>query len=451
MSIRRIIVLDIVGLSTRHFQYENRLPNITNLVKTGKVAKLIPDFPCVTCTVQASMLSGTHPNKHGVICNGYYDRKTQKTIFWGRPYTLVQTHRIWDIIKSKREDYVTAVIFWQQTMGANSDIVITPKPKHHRTGETISWCYTKPSGYYEELVKAYGDFPLMNYWGPMASINSSQWIIKAAIHTLKRFSPNLMLVYIPHLDYSAQRYGPENPRTLSELTEVDNLVGEILDALEDLKLLEETAIMLVSEYGFTDVSDAVSPNVILRDSGMLNIKLVDGKEHIDFSSTKAFAMVDHQIAHVFVSNPYIEEVRSILESADGVKEVLDEDGKREKYLDHPLSGELVAISEENRWFAYYWWNDPSKAPDFARTVDIHRKPGFDPLELFFEENTKSIPLEPKLVKGSHGYPPYSDAQKATFVLSCDNLDFSLKEEVHCTQVAPTIAKLLGIEHHFDLA
>lgn len=447
MPVRHLIVLDIVGLSTRYLRYEDQIPNITNLAKTGISAKLIPDFPCVTSTVQASILSGMHPNRHGVICNGYYDRESHKTTFWGRPSNLVQARRIWDIIKAENEDYTTAVLFWQQIMDANADIVITPKPKHLDTGETISWCHTEPAGYYEELVKAYGDFPLMNYWGPMASIKSSQWIVKAAIHTLKRFTPNLMLVYIPHLDYSAQRYGPEDPRTLSELTRVDDLVGEIIHALQDLQLSEEAAIMLVSEYGFTDVSGAVLPNVILRDNGLLDVKVVDGKEYIDFSSSKAFAMVDHQIAHIFVSKPcYIKQVRSLLESVEGIKEALDEDGKRQFHLDHPLSGELVAISETDRWFAYYWWNDPSKAPDFARTVDIHRKPGFDPVELFLEENTRSIPLEPGLVKGSHGCPPYSDDQKAAFILSCDDLSFSLEEEIHCTHVAPIMARLLGVEH-----
>jgi hypothetical protein len=120
----------------------------------------------------------------------------------------------------------------------------------------------------------------------------------------------------------------------------------------------------------------------------------------------------------------LAEVRRVVEETDGVARVLDDEGKREMGLDHERAGELVALSDPDAWFTYYWWTDDAKAPDYARTVDIHQKPGYDPAELFFDPADKYVkakaglslakkklgfrslleivPLDATVVKGSHG-------------------------------------------------
>lgn len=151
-----------------------------------------------------------------------------------------------------------------------------------------------------------------------------------------------------------------------------------------------------------------------------------GLEYLDAGASKAFAVADHQLAHVYVNDPAVlGKVKHLLEETDGIDWVLDNEGKREYHLDHDRAGELVAVAKPEAWFTYYYWLDDARAPDFARTVDIHRKPGYDPVELFIDPQIKVPPLkialkllqkklgfrylmdvislDPTLVKGSHGH------------------------------------------------
>ena len=157
------------------------------------------------------------------------------------------------------------------------------------------------------------------------------------------------------------------------------------------------------------------PNRMLREAGLLKVIETDDGEHLDFADSKAWALADHQFSHVFVqdSDPkMIKHVARLFTKQPGIAEVLTAEGLAEYRLDHPRSGDVVLISEPNSWQAYYWWHDDAKAPQFARTVDIHRKPGYDPVELFFDARTKSIPLNAKLVHGSHGAPANEPANAA---------------------------------------
>lgn len=395
------IVLDIVGLEREHLD-SGLVPNIAKIAQSGEAASLEPVFPAVTCTVQASILSGKFPRDHGIVANGLYDRDTYSVSFWEQPSFLVKAERAWDI--AKRNGAKTAALFWQNTMYASSDIVVTPRPIH-LDDKMVMWCYSKPVGYYEKLKEKFGEFDLASYWGPLASAKSSEWIANAAEYTLENERPNMLFVYIPHVDYSAQRFGKGAPQVRDDVRKADEIVGRLMGKASKMGIIDQVQFIIVSEYSFNDVKGAVPLNLVLRDAGLLSVRTIQGKEFLDFEFSKAFAMVDHQVAHIFTKDGFASEARKVLEATAGIDRVLDGEGKKKLGIDHSRSGELVAISERDRWFSYYWWHDESAAPDFARRVDIHRKPGYDPVELFFDPRTRSIPLDPSLVKGSHGRPP----------------------------------------------
>jgi predicted AlkP superfamily pyrophosphatase or phosphodiesterase len=396
------ILLDVVGLEQKHLD-SGIVPNIAKITESGQAAKLEPTFPAVTSTVQASLLSGKYPREHGIIANGLYDRSAYSVSFWEQPSSLVRAQRLWDTIKQKNSKK-TAVLFWQNTMYANSDIVVTPRPIH-LDDKMVMWCYSKPVGYYEKLKEKFGEFNLASYWGPLASSKSSEWIANAAEYTLQSERPNFLFVYIPHIDYSAQRFGKGATQVRDDLKKADEIVGRLIQKTTDLGIQEETQFTIISEYAFNDVNGAVPLNLVLRDAGLLSIRTIQEREYLDFEYSKAFAMVDHQVAHIYIKKGYEKETTAALETTAGVDRILDGKGKQELAIDHERSGELIAISARDRWFSYYWWYDESRAPDFAHKVDIHRKPGYDPVELFIDQKTKSIPLDTSLVKGSHGRPP----------------------------------------------
>lgn len=387
------------------------VPNISALAETGESAKMEPVFPSVTCTVQASILSGKYPNEHGIIANGFYDRSSHSVSFWEQPTALVQTDRVWDILKQRKKlsglhcEMKTAVLFFQNTMYANSDVIITPRPLHMGDGSMIQWCYSKPVGYYEEVKGALGEFNLATYWGPIASPKSSEWIGKAAEYTLEKSRPNVMFVYIPHIDYSAQRFSKKSVQVRDDLKRADSIVGSIVEKASKLGIKDQTEFLILSEYGFNDVSGAIPLNLKLREAGLLDTRNIGEKEYVDFEFSKAFAMVDHQIAHVYIKDGFIEKTQRVLEDIQGIDRVLLKEEKKILKIDHERSGEIIAISAKDKWFSYYWWYDAKKAPPFAGTVDIHRKPGYDPLELFFDREKNSIPFDTNLIKGSHGRPP----------------------------------------------
>jgi predicted AlkP superfamily pyrophosphatase or phosphodiesterase len=403
--IKHVILLDIVGLEINHLESGKLIPNISKIALTGEYCKLEPVFPALTSTVQASILSGKYPNEHGIISNGLYDRSKYEVSFWEQASSLVQTERIWDLMKKKIPDSRTAVLFGQHSMYSNADFIVTPRPLH-MADETIMWCYSKPPGYYENLKYKFGDFNLAHYWGPLASPESSDWIVKATLDTIEYQRPNFMFAYIPHVDYSAQKYGKNNKATQDDLKRADEFVGNIDQKVTELGMREETLLIIISEYSFNDVKSAIPLNQKLRDADLLAIRNISGKEYLDLEYSSAFAMVDHQIAHIYVKEGYETKTRKVLENISGVGRVLTSVEKRELHIDNKeRSGDLIAVSNKDSWFNYNWWYESEKAPKFTRTVDIHRKPGYDPLELFLDYDTMTISQDTKLVRGSHGLPP----------------------------------------------
>jgi predicted AlkP superfamily pyrophosphatase or phosphodiesterase len=426
--VKYIIVLDIVGLEIGHID-SNLLPNIGDIAAHGEAAKMQPVFPALTCPVQSSILSGTYPSQHGIIANGLYDRMKCEVSFWDQASALVQVDRVWDVAKknNKRASGVsspssvslgssfsslkTAVLFWQNTMYAGSDIVVTPRPLHFQDHMEM-WCYSKPIGFYDNHLKQkLGEFDLASYWGPLASSKSSEWICDAAKYTLENQRPNLMFTYIPHVDYSAQKFGKKSKQVQDDLKKADDIVGDIVDKTVQLGIHDDTQFIILSEYGFNDVKEAVPLNLRLRDENLLVTRTINEREYIDYEYSNAFAMVDHQIAHIYIKEGYLEQTKTALEDTEGVARILSGREKNDLRIDHERSGELIAISDRDKWFSYYWWYSRDKAPSFAQTVDIHRKPGYDPVELFLDPHSKSIPLDTSLVRGSHGRPADPSTQE----------------------------------------
>lgn len=442
---KKLIVINVVGLTKNLFD-NTLLPNISKIFTSGFYSPMIPSFPAVTCSVQSSITSGYYPAEHGIISNGIYDRDTKQVSFWEQYDSLVQKPRIWDILKEINPKLKTAVFFWQNSLYANSDFIITPKPIHLED-KTIMWCYSKPVNYYEEIVQHIGEFDLKWYWGPFVSIKSSQWIIDASMYTIKKHKPDLVLVYLPHLDYSAQKYGPQSNEFKQSLIESDDLIGNLMDFLNASEFDNEYDVMIHSEYGFNEVTHSLSPNIILRKNGLLSIRTIFGKEYIDFENSNAFAMVDHQIAHIFVKTGYEDIVTSIFKKEKNIARILDKTSQIQLKINHARSGELILCAQDNCWFNYYWWEDENNAPSFTFNVDIHRKPGYDPLELFLDPNTKKISHNTSLIKGSHGVFDSND----TDTLPIFGMSVKPKNEIpimNITQIAPTILKFFNCNYDF---
>ncbi len=359
-------------------------PHLKRLAARGGQRALRTVTPAVTCSVQSTLVTGLAPSGHGIVANGWYFRDLSEVWLWRQSNRLVAGEKLWETAKARDTSFTCAKMFWWYNMYASADWSATPRPMYPADGRKIPDHYAHPYALHDELDAKLGPFPLFKFWGPLTDISSTEWIAQATLHVMRTRNPTLTLTYLPHLDYNLQRLGPDlsHPRVQQDLKELDAVCGTLIDAAE----ASGRDVIVVSEYGITPVTDAVHINRALREAGLVAVRPEEhGREILDPGASAAFAVADHQIAHVYVNDrARLAEVRALLEKLDGVERVLDEAGKRELGLDHPRSGELVAISKAERWFSYYYWLEDRLAPDFARTVDIHRKPGYDPVELFFD-------------------------------------------------------------------
>jgi predicted AlkP superfamily pyrophosphatase or phosphodiesterase len=419
----RRAVLNVVGLSARDLT-SGVMPRLAARAAKGSVAKVRPAFPAVTCTAQSDYLTGKSPSVHGIVGNGWYDRALSEVQFWKQSNRLVGAPKVWDELHAKNPKLKVSNLFWWYNMGTNADIAVTPRPAYLADGGKIFDIASYPQRFKELLKRELGDFPFHSFWGPRAGLPASQWIADSARWIEEHEQPDLNLVYLPHLDYDLQRHGPADPRCDAARRDIDKLVSDLAEFLE----ARGVEVLIVSEYAITPVDRAVALNRVLRQHGWLEIKLEAGAEVLDVFASKAFAVVDHQVAHIVVLDPTIlAEVKKVLEGTPGVGQVLDAAGQAAAGIKHVRSGDLIAIADGQSWFSYYWWTDDALAPDYARTVDIHRKPGYDPVELFvdpqvalpalrvawfllkkklgFKALLKLIPLDATLVRGSHGRIP----------------------------------------------
>ncbi|MBN2712592.1 MAG: alkaline phosphatase family protein [Planctomycetes bacterium] len=433
----KVCVINIVGLTPGMIGPDT--PSIASVAEKHGARPMGGVVPAVTCSAQASMLTGTMPSDHGVVGNGWLFRDTREARFWQQSRSLMQGETIYDAARRKFPGFTCANLFWWFNQGAKVDWALTPKPWYGCDGDKRFGVHGKPEGFPEETEKRLGAFPFHTFWGPTAGLPCSEWIAKAAALTLREKSPSLTLVYLPHLDYDLQRFGPTREILQARLPEIDRCAKIIIDAAKE----QAIEIAIVSEYGITKADRPVHINRILRDKGYLAVRSGPFGEIIDFPECRACAVADHQIAHVYVEEEHDREsVRQLLLETDGIAEVWGGREKKEHGLDHPRSGDLVAVAERDAWFTYYYWRDDARAPDFARTVDIHRKPGYDPCELFFDPALNwpkgraalrllqkkigmrtrfdLVPLDASLVKGSHGAFPASPDEGPVIISSSGN-------------------------------
>jgi predicted AlkP superfamily pyrophosphatase or phosphodiesterase len=456
-----LLVILVVGLSPALLG--THTPNLKRLADRGGLRPLRPVLPAVTCTVQSTLVTGLMPSGHGAVANGWYFRDLAEVWLWRQSNRLVAGEKIWEAGRQRDPGFTCAKMFWWYNMYASADWSATPRPMYPADGRKIPDHYAFPPELHDELDQRLGPFPLFKFWGPVADIASSQWIARATMHVRATRKPTLTLCYLPHLDYDLQRLGPDlaHPRIQKALEEIDGLCGELIEQAER----DGTRVVVVSEYGIVPVRNAVHINRVLREAGLIRVRVEMGREVLDAGASPAFALADHQIAHVYLEHGAgALEVKALLEGVDGIERVLDEEGKRAAGLDHPRSGELVAIAAPDRWFSYYYWLDDERAPDFARTVDIHRKPGYDPVELFVDPAIRFPPLavgwrllkrklgsralldvislkDTQLVKGSHGRLP-DDPAHGPLVISSEP---ALLPE---GEVAATDFKEVALSHVF---
>lgn len=432
---QNVVLLSIPGLRARDVE---QMPALTALMAAGQRATLVPSFPCVTWPVQANMLTGLLPAKHGVVANGFYWREQRKVEMWTAWNDKITAPQIWDLLHQQDPQLTSAVWFPMLSKGCGADYICMPAPVHNPDGSESLWCYTKPTELYGGLRDTLGHFPLQHFWGPMANIKSSAWIADSAVLVARQFRPRFFYLYLPHLDYAAQKTGPDSPAAVAALTELDGVIGKLAAGFAEA-YGPDVLWLAGGEYAITPVDHVSYPNRVLREAGLLQIREAADGEHLDLERSAAWALVDHQFSHVFVNGrdaATIQQVTRLFRDQPGIAEVLS-GGARGKYsLDHERAGDVVLISTPNSWQAYYWWLDDVRAPGFARSVDIHRKPGYDPVELHFDFATKSIPLDAQLIKGSHGAPA-ADAAQQTILLASRNV-LGSREKLADIDVCPLV-------------
>jgi len=438
----RVVVLNVVGL-TKSLIGEHT-PRIKAFVDAGQISSFKPAFPAVTCTAQSSYVTGMPVQGHGIVANGWYDREAAEVKFWKQSNQIVKGEKIWDKLRAENPEFTCAKMFWWYNMYSSADWSVTPRPAYPASGKKVFDVYSHPMEMKEEIKAELGGFPFMTFWGPNAGIASSQWIADSSKWVEEKNKPTLSLVYLPHLDYCLQQYGPGDARVDVELGEIDEIVGDLIDFYKE----RGVEVILLSEYGISKVDQPVHLNRIFREKGWITIKPELGLEMLDCGASQAFAVADHQIAHVYVNDKSImDEVKQALENTPGVDEVRPamEGNAGER------GGDLIVIAKSNAWFTYYYWLDDTVAPDFARCVDIHRKVGYDPVELFLDPQLKFpklkiakfllkkklgfrallevIPLDASLVKGSHGRDNVPEGEQPIFVTTGEHTSITKPEDV----------------------
>lgn len=419
---QRTAILNVVGLTRRLIG--EHTPRIRAFMERRRLCLVEPAIPAVTCTAQAAYVTGKSPREHGIVANGWYERDYAEHRFWKQPEALIQAEKLWDVLRRQDREFTCAKVFWWFNMHSTADYAVTPRPLYLSDGGKVFDIHTQPMDLRDKLKRDLGPFPFPHFWGPASDIRSTRWIAASARWIEEKHWPTLSLVYLPHLDYNLQRAGLDMEKIAGDLREVDKVVGDLIAFYEQRQI----EVVLLSEYGITSVDRPVHLNRVFREKGWLSIKDELGLETLDLGGCRVFALADHQLAHIYVNDPaLLDEARQVLEQTPGVEHVLGKVDKHHLGLNHPRAGDLIALADARSWFTYYYWLDDKLAPEFARCVDIHRKCGYDPVELFwdpairlprlkaaskllkkklgFRMKMDLIPLDATLVKGSHGRVP----------------------------------------------
>ena len=431
---KRTAVINVVGLTDSLIG--PRTPCIADFLKNSAWAHITPALPAVTCTAQANYLTGLKPAQHGIVGNGWYNREMDEVQFWKQSNHLVKGRKLWEDLRRVDSKATCAKLFWWYNMYSSANYSITPRPMYPADGRKVFDIYSWPYSIREQIKGDLGEFPFPTFWGPAAGVKTpqgapdaaSRWIAASARWIEEKFQPTLNLVYLPHLDYNLQRLGPNDPAIEADVRQIDAIVDDLIAFFRE----RSVQVVLLSEYGITAVNTPIHLNRLFRQEGWLTVKEELGRELLDCGASRVFAVADHQVAHIYLNDRRLERaVRDLVSKVRGVETVFSETQLMELGLNHTRAGDLVAVANEDAWFTYYYWNEDAVAPDFARTVDIHRKPGYDPVELFLDPTISRvklkiawrllkkklgfrmlmdvIPLDASLVKGSHGRRPAKQA------------------------------------------
>jgi predicted AlkP superfamily pyrophosphatase or phosphodiesterase len=411
---KKTVVIDVVGLSLSIIG--EHMPFLKNYISKNNLSTIDPMLPAVTTAVQSTYVTGKWPSEHGIVGNGWYDREDCEIKFWKQSNKLVQAEKIWEKAKKVDAGFTCAKMFWWYNMYSSADFAVTPRPNYLADGRKIPDCYSHPADLRDRLQKELGQFPLFQFWGPGANIKSTQWIADASILTDQWHDPTLSLIYLPHLDYCLQKFGPDISKIGEELKAIDAVIAQLVSYFEK----RNAQIIILSEYGIAPVNNPIHLNRLFRKNDLLQIRVERGLELLDPGASKAFVVADHQVAHVYINDPSVtNKVKSILEKVQGIELILDKTAQQNYHIGNARSGDLVLMADAESWFTYYFWLDDAVAPDYARAVDIHKKPGYDPVEMFMTSKLRAgykllrkkiglryvmdvIPLDATLIKGSHG-------------------------------------------------
>jgi predicted AlkP superfamily pyrophosphatase or phosphodiesterase len=493
---KRLAVINVVGLTGSLIGPHT--PHIAAFLEKGAKADIIPAFPALTCSAQSNYLTGKLPTEHGIVANGWYNRELAEVQFWKQSNHLVHGRKVWDDLRALDPEFTCAKLFWWFNMYSSANFSITPRPMYPADGRKFFDIYTWPYSVRSEIKQELGEFPFPTFWGPAAGVATAQgsadaasrWIAESAKWVEKKYQPTLSLIYLPHLDYNLQRvgatlgpapdlyregnqglHGAELPSAVRpaggsinsaihrDLRQIDSIVGDLISFFRD----RSVRVLLLSEYGITNVNAPIHLNRLFREQGWITVKDELGLELLDCGASKVFAVADHQVAHIYLNEPSLEnKVVALLENTPAVGGIMGAQGKKDMGINHSRAGDLIAVAAEHAWFTYYYWLDDRKAPDFARTIDIHRKPGYDPAELFLDPKIPMvklkilwrllqkklgfrmlldvIPLDATLVKGSHGCRPASRADWP--VLITDQPSLLARREIESTDVCQVIRQLV---------
>ncbi|MFD0752263.1 alkaline phosphatase family protein [Mucilaginibacter calamicampi] len=424
---KKTVVIDVVGLSKSVIG--DHTPFLKKYIAERSITTIEPVLPAVTTSVQSTYLTGKWPSETGIVGNGWFDRTDSEVKFWKQSNKLVNGEKIWDKAKKQDPAFTSANMFWWYNMYSSADFSVTPRPQYLADGRKMPDCYSQPAELRDVLQEKLGQFPLFQFWGPGANIKSTQWIADASMLNDDMNDPTFTVIYLPHLDYCLQKFGPDFSKISTELGEIDKVVEQLVSFYQK----KNAEIIILSEYGIAPVNNPIHLNRLLRNEGLIQVRVERGLELLDAAASKAFAVADHQIAHIYINDPAVtEQVKSLLKFINGVELVLDREEQKQYHIDHERAGDLVLVANENSWFTYYFWMDDAVAPDYARCVDIHKKPGYDPVEMFMTSKARAgykllrklagfryvmdvIPLDATLIRGSHGRTNIADEYKAVLI------------------------------------
>jgi predicted AlkP superfamily pyrophosphatase or phosphodiesterase len=462
---KRTAVINVVGLTESLIGPGT--PHLAKFKAGAGQSSIFPAFPAVTCTAQSNYLTGTKPSRHGIVANGWYDRSLAEVQFWKQSNHLVGAPKIWDLLRQSDSKFTCAQLFWWYNMYSTADYSITPRPIYPADGRKIFDIYTWPYEIRTDIKRDLGEFPFPTFWGPAAGLDTAagaadaatRWIAASAKWIETKYAPTLSLIYLPHLDYNLQRLGPAAVQSgqTDDLARIDAIVGDLVSFFNG----RGVQIIMLSEYAITAVKKPVHLNRMFRQKGWMTVKEELGLEILDCGASQVFAVADHQVAHIYLKDPTLEpRVRAALDREEGIEAVFAAPEKENLGLNHARAGDLVAVANEDAWFTYYYWQDDRLAPDFARCVDIHRKPGYDPVELFLDPKLPLvkaqilwrllrkklgfrmlmdvIPLNAELVRGSHGRRGTDRA--AWPVMLCESPVTALPPEMGSTEVGGWIQR-----------